>query len=131
MWKRGQGAIYPLFHKSIYIFIREMPLLDLFSFLSFANLICRGTDVSKYFRESIGPRDNETRLYEFHCEVSQMRSRTPIRTEHIVMWTCLRITVPRRFCCCMLNYSEYPFNRIYPAFANSVDPDQLASSEAN
>ena len=22
-------------------------------------------------------------------------------------------------------------NRIYPAFANSVDPDQLASSEAN
>ena len=28
-----------------------------------ANLICRGTDISKYFRESLGIRDNESRLY--------------------------------------------------------------------
>ena len=25
--------------------------------------ICRGTDISKYFRESLGNRDNESRLY--------------------------------------------------------------------
>ena len=28
-----------------------------------ANLICQGTDISKYFRESLGIRDNGSRLY--------------------------------------------------------------------
>ena len=32
-------------------------------FLNSTNLICRGTDISKYFRESLGLRDNESRLY--------------------------------------------------------------------
>ena len=32
-------------------------------FLNSANLICRGTDISKYFRQSLGLRDNESRLY--------------------------------------------------------------------
>ena len=32
-------------------------------FLNSANLICRGTDISKYFRESLGIRHNESRLY--------------------------------------------------------------------
>ena len=32
-------------------------------FLTFATLICRGTDISKCFRESLGIRDNESRLY--------------------------------------------------------------------
>ena len=32
-------------------------------FLNSANLICRGTDISKYSRESLGLRDNESRLY--------------------------------------------------------------------
>ena len=32
-------------------------------FLNSANLICRDTDISKYFRESLGFRDNESRLY--------------------------------------------------------------------
>ena len=31
-------------------------------FLTSANLICRGMDISKYFRESLGIRDNESRL---------------------------------------------------------------------
>ena len=34
-------------------------------FLNSANLICRGTDISKYFKESLGIRDNESRLYMF------------------------------------------------------------------
>ena len=32
-------------------------------FLNSANLICRGTDISKYFRESLGIRDNESRWF--------------------------------------------------------------------
>ena len=32
-------------------------------FFNSANLICRGTDISKYFRESLGIRDNESQLY--------------------------------------------------------------------
>ena len=31
-------------------------------FLNSANLICRGTGISKYFRESLGLQDNESRL---------------------------------------------------------------------
>ena len=34
-------------------------------FLNSANLICRGTDISKYFRGSLGIRDNESQLYYF------------------------------------------------------------------
>ena len=41
-----------------------MWLIELFFLLlNSANLICRGTDISKYFRESLGIRDNESRLY--------------------------------------------------------------------
>ena len=32
-------------------------------FLNSANLICRGTDISKYSRESLGLRDNKSQLY--------------------------------------------------------------------
>ena len=35
----------------------------IYFFLNSANLICRGTDISKYFRESLGLRDNGSRLY--------------------------------------------------------------------
>ena len=39
-----------------------MWLIELF-LLNSANLICRSTDISKYFRGSLGIRDNESRLY--------------------------------------------------------------------
>ena len=32
-------------------------------FLISANLICRSLDISKYFREALGLRDNVSRLY--------------------------------------------------------------------
>ena len=76
MWKRGEIApkeqfllfstifsVYLYFQESNYIFIYEMWLFELFFFLKSANLICRDTDISKYFRESLGLRDNESRLY--------------------------------------------------------------------
>ena len=76
MWKRGEIApkeqfllfstifsVYLDFQESNYIFICEMWLFDLSFFLNSANLICRDTDFSKCFRESLGLRDNERRLY--------------------------------------------------------------------
>ena len=64
MWKRGEIApqeqfflfstifsVYLYFQESNYIFICEIWLLDLSFFLNSANLICRDTDITKYFRE--------------------------------------------------------------------------------
>ena len=48
--------------ESNYVYICEMWLFDLF-FLSSANLICRDTDISKYLKQTLGIRDNESRLY--------------------------------------------------------------------
>ena len=56
-------SIYLYFQESNYIFICEMWLFDLPFFLNPANLICRDTDISKYFRKSLGLRDKESRLY--------------------------------------------------------------------
>ena len=36
---------------------------SIYFFLNSANLICRDTDISKYFREFLGLRDNESRVY--------------------------------------------------------------------
>ena len=35
-------------------------------FLSSAHLICRSTDISKHFRESLRLQDNESRLYSYN-----------------------------------------------------------------
>ena len=66
------GAISPLFHNNFNITLTsgvklhfhfcEIWLLGLF-FLISAHLICRGTDISKYFSESLGLWDNESWLY--------------------------------------------------------------------
>ena len=53
----------------MYIFIVEKWSFDLFFPVNSANMICRGTDISKYFRESLGLRDNDSRLifiYSLH-----------------------------------------------------------------
>ena len=70
LWKRGEISprshnifnIYLQLQESNYVYICEMWLFDLF-ILNSANLLCRGTDISKYFRQSLGLRDNESRLY--------------------------------------------------------------------
>ena len=72
MWKRGEIA--PLFHIIIYIYIfltsgvkLHIHLLNMvvqfIVFLTLSTLTCRGTDISKCFSESLGIRDNESRLY--------------------------------------------------------------------
>ena len=47
-------------------------VVRLIVFLSSANLICRSTDISKCFIESLGVRDNESRLYIKFCFIGQM-----------------------------------------------------------
>ena len=76
LWKRGEIApksnfsSFPQYFQYISNF--KSPITHIFVkcgcsnyfFLNSANLICRGTDISKYFRESLGIRDNESRLYK-------------------------------------------------------------------
>ena len=66
MWKRGEIAPkeqFLLFSTLFYIYISNFGS-QFIVFLTLSTLICRGTDISKYmyFRESLGIRDNESRL---------------------------------------------------------------------
>ena len=71
LWKREEIApslFHTIFNISLtssvklHIHLLNVAVRFIFS-LNSANLICRGTDISKYFRESLGIRDNESRLY--------------------------------------------------------------------
>ena len=77
MWKRGEIAPkeqFLLFSTLFYIYIfltsgvkLHIHLLNVvvqfIVFLTLSTLICRSTDISKSFSESLGIRDNEVRLY--------------------------------------------------------------------
>ena len=49
-------------------------------FLNSANLICQNTDISKYFRESLGLRDNESHLYIYLTFILLCTCRYLVRT---------------------------------------------------
>ena len=75
MWKRGEIAP-PLFHIIIYIYFSNFRsqityslVVQFIVFLTLSTLICRGTDISKYFSESLGIRDNGCRLYMFTYDI--------------------------------------------------------------
>ena len=55
--------IYPWLHAGVNLHIQLWNEIVRFIFLHSANLIFRGTYISKYFREALGFRDNESRLY--------------------------------------------------------------------
>ena len=76
MWKRGEIApqeqfllfstlfIYLFLTSGVKLHIHLLNVaVQLIVFLTLSTLICRGTDISKYFSESLGLRDNESRLY--------------------------------------------------------------------
>ena len=75
MWKRGEivpKEQFLLFSTLFYIYISNfwsqitysfVKCVVQFVFLTLSTLICRGTDISKCFSESLGIRDNESRLY--------------------------------------------------------------------
>ena len=53
-----------------------MVVVRLIVFLSSAKLICRSTDISKCFIESLGFRDNESRLYSWAANLNQFSLET-------------------------------------------------------
>ena len=71
MWKRGEIA--PLFHIILYIIFLTSGVklhihvlnvvVQFIVFLILSTLICRSTDISKFFSKSLGIRDNGSRLY--------------------------------------------------------------------
>ena len=73
LWKNGEIARQEQFllFSTIFSIYLKSPITYKFVkcgcsnyyFLTSANMICRGTNISKYFRESLGIRDNESRLY--------------------------------------------------------------------
>ena len=74
MEKREIAPIAPLFHNIFNISLSSGVKLNIrllnvvvrcIVFLTSATLIFGGTDIPKYFRESLGFRDNESRLYVF------------------------------------------------------------------
>ena len=78
-----RGAISPLFHNIFNISNFKGPITYIFVtcgcsnyfYLNSATLICRGTDISKYFREFLGIRDSESRLYsQTYMESKECRS---------------------------------------------------------
>ena len=89
------GAISPLFHNIFNIsltwesnerFILLKVVVGLIVFLSSANLICRSTDISKCFIESLGFRDNESRLYSAQLNLAfTLRVRQKKHEEQILI----------------------------------------------
>ena len=73
MLKRGEFLLFStLFYIYIYIFLTSgvklhIHLLNVvvqfIVFLTLSILLCQGTDISRCFSESLGIRDNESRLY--------------------------------------------------------------------
>ena len=77
MWKRGEIAPkeqFLLFSTLFYVYISNFRsqitfihllnvVIQFIVFLTLSTLICRSTDISKCFSESLGIRDNESRLY--------------------------------------------------------------------
>ena len=75
LWKRREMNFSSFSQYFQYISNFKSPITHIFVkcgrsinfFLKSGNLICRSTDISKYFRESLGIRDNKSRLYLFIC----------------------------------------------------------------
>ena len=71
--EKRRNSSFP--HYFIYIFLTSgvklhihllNVIVQLVVFLTLSTPICRGTDISKYFSESLEIRDNESRLYVCH-----------------------------------------------------------------
>ena len=81
MWKRGEIAPqeqFLLFSTLFYIFLTSgvnfhihllNVVIQFIVFLTLSTLICRSTDISKCFSESLDIRDNGSRLYIIYSEV--------------------------------------------------------------
>ena len=88
MWKRGEIDQFLLFSTLFYIYYLTSGVklhihllnvvVEFIVFRTLSTLICRGTDISKYFSESLGIRDNESRLYFKGSSDSASGQRRPL-----------------------------------------------------
>ena len=76
LWKRGSNfSSIPQYFQYISDFRSQITYsfvkcgCSIYIFLSSTNFICRGTGTSKYFRVSLGLRDNESRLYSLYLKL--------------------------------------------------------------
>ena len=83
-------------------------------FLNSANLICRGTDIWKYFRESLGIRDYESWLYfeSFYLKLLLSKNkkfrRFEFKTVNQVRSNGIRYGVTMAFYSAQIKYSFFP-----------------------
>ena len=104
LWKREEIALkeqFLLFSTifSIYIYLTSGVKLHIHLWnvvvpsiflLNSANLICRSSDISKYFRESLGVRDNESRLYmQIYCMFMCCTNTPRQEQEQITLYICI------------------------------------------
>ena len=72
LWKRSNFSSFPQYFQYISNFKSRITYTfvkcgcSIYFFFNSAILICRGTDISKYFRESLGIWDNESWKYIFY-----------------------------------------------------------------
>ena len=109
MEKRGNFSSFP--HYFMYIFLTSgvklhIHLLNMvvqfIVFLTLSTLICRGTDISKSFSESLAIRDNESRLYLLTCAPNE-GSKQPAHPRSLI-----RVVLVRMKKLCIFWYSKYP-----------------------
>ena len=89
-FKFGDFSSFPQYFQNIsnfkspitYIFVK-CGCSNYFS-LNSANLLCRGTDISNYFRESLWIRDNESRLYFCFHHTIEVRAFFTMIAERII-----------------------------------------------
>ena len=94
----SSGAISPLFYIILYIYIYifltsgvklHIHLLNVvvqfIVFLTLSTLICRSTDISKCFSESLGIRDNGSRLYFVDAMTDQVFTVRICNKDHVLM----------------------------------------------
>ena len=64
-------------------------VVGLIVFLSSANLICRSSDISKCFIQSLRFRDNESRLYydePWYSNIEMLKSKTGVKQSNTAYW---------------------------------------------
>ena len=79
-------------------------------FLTLSTLICRGTDISKCFSDSLGIRDNESRLY-IPCGCNSSYSFPPFSFK-----LCILILHGLKMCVWFWGYPPIIFYQLFPLF---------------
>ena len=98
-----------------------MNLFDLSFFLNSANFICRGTDILKYLGESLGLRDNESRLYCWKRCKTPNHHHLSVHTTHSCSLIMAVVTTDGNIRhCSICQWTEKAWTRSYKTFLCSA-----------